>query len=93
MKRKTEITFEVEETIILRQEARKFEVFCPQCQSPVEMLTTETAAAFLGLSEREIFRLIETGKIHFVEAERVFVCREFLRNKSELSTSAGGASD
>lgn len=93
MKQKTEITFETEETISLRQEAKKFKMFCPPCQALVEMVTPPTAAALVGLSEREIFRLIENGRLHFVEAERVFVCREFLRNKSELSTSAGGASD
>ena len=32
------------------------------------------AATLCGLSEREIFRLIENGRIHFVEAERVLVC-------------------
>jgi hypothetical protein len=78
MKQKAEITFEVEETIILRQEARKIRVFCPQCLAAVEMLTPPTAAALTGLSEREIFRLIEAAEIHFLEAERVFVCRNSL---------------
>src|SRR4051812_33551349 len=78
MKQKTEITYEIEERIILRASGDKFQAFCPQCQTIVEMLTPPVAAAFSGLSERAIFRLIEAGEIHFVETERVFVCRNSL---------------
>ena len=80
MKRKTEITLEVEETIILRQGGNKLKTFCPQCQASVEMTTPQIAAELSGSSEREIFRLIENGQVHFVEAERVFVCRNSLAN-------------
>ena len=75
MKQKTEITFEVEETIILRQGGNRLEVFCPQCLALVEMIRPQLAAALVGLSEREIFRSIENGRLHFIEAERIFVCR------------------
>jgi hypothetical protein len=78
MKQKREITFEVEETTIVRQGEKRLTQFCRQCQAPAEMLTPEIAARLSGLSEREIFRLIENGQIHFVEVERVFVCRDSL---------------
>ena len=78
MKQKTEITLEVEETIILRQSEKTLMDFCPQCQALVEMTTPQTAAALFNLSEREIFRLIESGRLHFTEAERIFVCRNSL---------------
>ena len=74
MKRKTEITFEVEELIAIKAR-RAFQGFCRECDAFVEMVPPEAAAVLTGLGEREIFRLIETGDIHFVEAERVFVCR------------------
>jgi len=83
MKQKTEIILEVEETIILRQVAQTLTGFCPQCQAPVEMLTPQLAAALCGLSEREIFRLIENGRLHFTEAERIFVCRNSLTIAAE----------
>ena len=83
MKQKTEITFEIEETIILRQVAETLTVFCPQCHALVEMITPQIAAALCGLSEREIFRLIENGRLHFVEAERVLVCPNSLPVKKE----------
>ena len=78
MKQKVEIMFEVEETIILRQGEKMFTEFCPQCRAMVEMLTPQSAAALFNLTEREIFRLIESGRLHFVEAERIFVCRNSL---------------
>lgn len=83
MKQKTEITFEVEETIILRQSGNRLEAFCPQCQAVIEMITPQTVAALGGLSEREIFRLIENGRLHFLEAERIFVCRNSLTDGTE----------
>jgi hypothetical protein len=83
MKQKVEITLEVEETIILRQGEKILTEFCPQCQALVEMLTPQIAAALFNLTERELFRLIENGQLHFVEAERIFVCRNSLTNGTE----------
>ena len=91
MKQKMEITFEVEETIVVRQDGHKFEAFCPLCQALVEMLTPPTAAALLDLSEREIFRLIENGRVHFMEVERVFVCRNSLTKRGEIPVLTGAA--
>lgn len=87
MKRKAEITFEIEETTIVRQATKLVSAFCMQCQTPVKMLTPEIAAAFSGFSEREIFRLMEAGKIHFVEAERPYICRNSLENCVEIIRS------
>lgn len=82
MKQKTEIVFEIEETVAIKN--RRYSVaFCGQCNRLVEMLTVEIAAVLYGASEREIFRRIETAEIHFVEAERVFVCPNSLINKEK----------
>jgi hypothetical protein len=86
MKRKTEITFETEELVAIKAR-RAFKGFCGRCNAFVEMVPTEAAAMLTGLGEREIFRLIETGEIHFVEAERVFVCRDSSMNRSQLPTA------
>jgi hypothetical protein len=82
MKQKTEIVFEIEEVLTVKCR-RSFIGLCEQCNAPAEMLTTETAAALSGLSEREIFRLIENGRLHFTEAERIFICRNSLTNGTE----------
>ena len=90
MKQKTEITFEIEERIILRASGERFQAFCPACRAIVEMFTPLVLAGLSGFTEREIFRLIEAGKVHFVEAERVFVCRNSLANKTPPPALTGG---
>lgn len=74
MKQKAAITFEVEETITLKQGGKIVNDFCPQCQMGVELISPEVLAILAGSSEREIFRLIEAGFIHFVERKRVYAC-------------------
>lgn len=88
MKQKTEIIFEIEELITVKSR-RSFVAFCDQCGTPVEMLTAEVAALLSGISEREIFRLIEASEIHFVEAERVFVCLDSLVKPPEMPALTG----
>jgi hypothetical protein len=74
MKQKVEITVEVEETIVLRQGERIGSEFCPHCRIVSAMIAPRAIAIFSGPKEREIFRLIETGEIYFVEANGVRVC-------------------
>ena len=92
MKRKAEITFEVEETIVVRQTEQIVTAFCPRCQTLVEMMTPQ-AAALYGFTEREIFRLIENGLIHFMEAERIFVCRNSLTSGSDVPAAGVFSND
>jgi hypothetical protein len=63
--------------------AASFTGLCEQGSALAEMLTRETAARLSDFSEREIFRLIENGRLHFTEAERIFVCRNSLMNTAE----------
>lgn len=90
MKQKTEITLEVEETIILRQSEQIVTDYCPACRALVEMITPPIAGAIFNLSEREVFRLIENGRLHFTEAERIFVCRNSLANATKPLRLTGG---
>jgi hypothetical protein len=50
-------------------------------------------AALFGSSEREIFCLIENGRVHFRETERIFVCLNSLADRSEPPALAGGFSN
>lgn len=83
MKQKTEIIFESEETIVLRQVKPTLTAFCPQCQAQVEMASPQTIAASTDFTEREIFRLIENQRVHFVETDRVLICLNSLPIKKE----------
>ena len=74
MQQKTEIEIEVNETIIYNRSGERVETFCPECKSQVEMSTPQVAAILSRFTEREIYRLVETGKVHFVETDRVLIC-------------------
>jgi phage FluMu protein Com len=74
MKRKAEITFEEQETVILRQGESYLMEYCPRCQATVRVLAPEIMAVLLAVSEREVFQLIESGQIYFVEKKRMYAC-------------------
>lgn len=81
MNQKTEIEIELSETVAYTRGSERFETFCPECKSPVEMATPQIAAILTQLTEREIYRLVETDKIHFVETNRVLICLKSLTEK------------
>ena len=78
MKQKTEIEIELSETVAYSRRSERFETFCPECKSLVEMSSPQVAAILTRTTEREIYRLVETGKVHFVETDRVLVCLKSL---------------
>lgn len=94
MKQKTEIEIELSETIAYSRRAEKFEAYCPQCQALVEMAVPQVAAILTQSNEREIYRLVETGKIHFIETDRVLVCLnsiiKFAKNLKDSILLTGG---
>ena len=69
-----EITFETEETVVLRQGAIVSADHCTDCGRTVVMATPQAAAFVSGVGEREIFRQMESGQLHFTEDVRVLVC-------------------
>ena len=90
MKQKTEIEIELSETVAYSRRSERFETFCPECKSLVEMSTPQVAAILCRLTEREIYRLIETGKIHFVETDRVLICMKSLTETLPVSPAVSG---
>jgi hypothetical protein len=74
MKQRVEIMFEVEETIVLRQGEQIGSEYCPHCRLVSAMVAPRAIAISSGAKEREIFRMIESGEIYFVEADGVRVC-------------------
>lgn len=43
--------------------------WCEACEAEVRMVKVEVAASAAGLSQRTIFRQIETGRLHFRETQ------------------------
>lgn len=82
MKQKTEIEIELSETIAYCRPSERFEAFCPQCKSAVEMATPQIAAILAHLTEREVYRRVETSKVHYVETDRVLICLNSLQGLS-----------
>jgi len=75
VKEKTEIEIELTETIAYSRSSERFESFCVECDRTVQVATTHAAAIISHLSEREIYRLVEKGEIHFTETDhQVLVC-------------------
>ena len=86
MKKRTVITSRTHETFVVRWEkAESRKTFCAACAAEVEMLSVEEAVAVSGLRAREIFRLIESGTIHFIETNDglMFVCLNSLKRSSQ----------
>lgn len=79
MERKTEIEIELNETIAYRPRREMRQQYCPKCGSQVEMVTPLLAAVAMDLTEREVFRLIEAGKVHFLETDGILICMESIR--------------
>lgn len=74
MKETAKIIFEKEETIMLRKSSAIIDTFCPICQTMVVMATPEAVSLISQISEREIFRKIDAGEVHFIEGPKVYVC-------------------
>ena len=91
MKQTTEIEIELSETVAYSRRSERFETFCPECKLLIEMATPQIAAVLTRTTEREIYRLVETGAVHFVETDRVLICLKSLtQTLSEPPAVAGG---
>ena len=85
MKQKTEIEIEVSETIAYSKRDEKREAYCPKCKSFVEMASPRVAAILAHSTEREVYRLVETDKVHFIESGGVLICLNSLLNPTLLN--------
>jgi hypothetical protein len=89
MKERAELSIEIEETLTMRRDPATVEAFCEGCEAPALMTAPPTAAAMTGSSEREIFRLVESGAVHFSETGRLLICIRSLKALSEPNVIAG----
>ena len=71
--RKTNVLIRTERKLVIHNPERQPQVWCERCTE--QMVTAQEAATLHGVGAREIFRLIESGDIHFVEmGSETFVC-------------------
>lgn len=74
MTQEPQISFEIEETIILKQGGKLIREFCPLCDMDADLVSPDIVALVTGVSEREIFRRIEAREVHFFERPQIYVC-------------------
>ena len=83
------IVVEIDERIAVTNVDKQFEAYCSDCKKMVEMAAPKAAAMLTGISEREVFRLIESREIHFIENALVIVCIESLNNRPAIAGPTG----
>lgn len=76
----TEITVERDEIFVVRKAAGPVGGWCEACGGEALFALPEAAAASAGVGVRLIYRLVETGKVHFTETPdgSVLVCQNSL---------------
>ena len=68
-KRRTEIAFELEQTIIVKRRSGSASGWCNDCELEVVMITPDEAASITSMTTRALYRLVDAGIIHFTETE------------------------
>lgn len=84
MIQKTEIEIEMSETVAYSRRSERVETFCPTCKSMSEMATPQLAAVLTHTTEREVYKLVETARVHFVETDRVLICLKSLGDQTKI---------
>ncbi len=83
-----EVTSETQRFLLISNTSEEKVFACKICQGDSVLLSPTLVTQILQISEREIFRLIEANKVHFIEDEnkKSFVClkglkKEFVKRK------------
>lgn len=81
LRKKTEILINQTKRFVLLPETEEI-IACPECVGDEAMVAAETAASVFGFSRREVYRMIEARKVHFLETKEgvLFVCQKSLEN-------------
>jgi hypothetical protein len=79
MKRRTEITIEIDRVMIISQSKNR-RPWCDTCGRQVSMVTVGEAASMIQTGESVIYGLAETGKLHFATttAGLLLICPDSL---------------
>ena len=88
MKKMRKLTFETERVLVIRRVRAGRRATCGACGEVVGLVTADEAARVSRVSVRAIYRMVEAGKIHFIEtAEQLLICFNSLR-RSQLEAGS-----
>ncbi len=81
-RRRVEITLERERLLVVERREVSITDWCGACCARVRMMMPDEAARLSGATARTVYRLVETGQLHFSERPEVglLVCLESLNN-------------
>jgi hypothetical protein len=68
IRRRLEMVIETQTRQVIRAESNSYREahWCPECAAAVVMITPE-GTGIVGATSRAIYRLVESGKVHFAE--------------------------
>ena len=81
IRRRRIVRFATRNVTVVRAATETLDLLCEACGATVAMVTPERAAEMLITNPRAIYRLVERGAVHFVEAGggEVLICSASLR--------------
>lgn len=65
---RTETSVEIDDAFVVNRVGQSVESWCAECCRLATLVTAEDAATLAGTSTRTIYRIVESGEIHWVEA-------------------------
>jgi hypothetical protein len=85
IRRRREITVQTTQQFVISQAEPAVKAWCPACAAEVSMVTAEQAATLIGVNTRALYRLAESGVLHFVDTSegRLLVCVKALSGMLE----------
>lgn len=89
--RKTNVLVRTERRFVVRRQSSDETISCGECAEL--MLPVQACADFFGVSSRAIYRLIESGKIHFLETEanEIYICPASVKEILEITQSSANS--
>ena len=88
-KRRTEITIETHQVLILNRRQSSDLMSCEQCRTGRSPLVTpEVAGSLTGVNTRTVYRWVEAGRLHYTETNNggLFVCLASLPINGEATS-------
>ena len=81
---RTECSVEIDQVSVVERTGRSVEGWCAGCGQAATHVTPEDAAMLVGTGPRAIYRLVESGEIHWADApgDLLLVCLGSLLEKS-----------
>ena len=97
-KKRAVVTIETHRVTVVRPLREPINAWCEQCGAEVLMVKPESAAMFLGVTAREVYRRIEQGALHSLEKEdgSLLICGNQLNkhlSRSEHGSAQGNFSE